>query len=96
MSVQPSTLRISRETSIVHEAGYSVEEDNTQLNLAILSIYLTVKSLIDANRPTYDYLRLPTITYDYLLPTITYDYLLSTIIYDYLRHQNVASCKEPG
>jgi hypothetical protein len=36
--VQPSTLRISRETSTVHEAGYRVEQDNTQLNLAILSI----------------------------------------------------------
>jgi hypothetical protein len=36
--VQPSTLRISRETSTVHEAGYSVEQDNTQLNLITLSI----------------------------------------------------------
>jgi hypothetical protein len=38
MSVQPSMLRISQETSTVHEAGYSVEQNNTQLNLAILSI----------------------------------------------------------
>jgi hypothetical protein len=37
-SVQPSTLRISRDTSTVHEAGYSVGQNNTQLNLAILSI----------------------------------------------------------
>jgi hypothetical protein len=37
-SVQLSTLRISRETSTVHKAGYSVEQNNTQLNLAILSI----------------------------------------------------------
>jgi hypothetical protein len=36
--VQPSTLRISQETSTVHEAGYSVEQENTQLNLATLSI----------------------------------------------------------
>jgi hypothetical protein len=31
-------LRISQETSTVHEAEYSVEQDNTQLNLATLSI----------------------------------------------------------
>jgi hypothetical protein len=37
-SVQRSTLRISRDTSTVHEAGYSAEQNNTQLNLAILSI----------------------------------------------------------
>jgi hypothetical protein len=38
MIVQPSTLRISQETFTVHEAGYSIEQENTQLNLATLSI----------------------------------------------------------
>jgi hypothetical protein len=38
MIVQPSTLRISQETSTVHEAEYSVEQENTQLNLTTLSI----------------------------------------------------------
>jgi hypothetical protein len=32
------TLRISQETSTVHKAGYSVEQNNTQLNLAIVRL----------------------------------------------------------